>query len=263
MKWYDQNDKTAPIITAQGLLHSAHGAYTDVRLPETCVLFEIGMAMNHVERTFDTHVLIDKLPCLLDTPRCIGIADMKGVCCVKGGFGAPSAVDTLETLIALGVRRLIVSGMLGVFASHVHVGDVVIPRRMISEEGTSRHYCDMADGISPDRNLHEQAVRYTAPHFATYTDDAVSTDGVYRQTFEKESMWRGRGCVGVDMESSALLAAARYHGIPAVTLLIGSDKHPMQPGDPAWDWGNEGFDAARERFVELSVRFAGHVSAVE
>lgn len=64
------------------------------------------------------------------------------------------------------------------------------------------------------------------------------------------------GCVGVDMESSALLSVSRYHSIPAVSILLCSDKHPLSENDTAWDWGNADFREIRENFVKQAVMFA-------
>lgn len=257
MKWFIEDDHTPPVITPEGMLQSEHGGNTTVCLPETCVLFEIGMAMRHLDDRFDTETLVEELPGFLTSPKCVAIRDIPGVCFVKGGFGAPAAVDTLEALLALGVRRVVVSGMLGVFGEQTGVGDVVIPSRIKSEEGTSWHYADGAEDARPDAALHAKACAFFADRFRTLSLPTVSTDAIYRQTFRKEALWRDAGYVGVDMESSALLAVCRCAGIPAVSLLIASDKHPARPGDTAWAWGASGFREARERFVEACAAFAG------
>ena len=64
----------------------------------------------------------------------------------------------------------------------------------------------------------------------------VSTDGIYRQTYKKEQLWRGKGAAGVDMETSAMLSVGKYLGVRTAALLTASDKHPMHSGDPKWKW---------------------------
>ena len=64
----------------------------------------------------------------------------------------------------------------------------------------------------------------------------VSTDAVYRQTFFKEKIWRQKGAVGVDMETSALLSVGAYLNINIVSILIASDKHPLNESDCPWKW---------------------------
>jgi len=57
------------------------------------------------------------------------------------------------------------------------------------------------------------------------------------------------------MELSALLTVARYRGIPAVGLLIVSDKHDLD-GNSRWTWGDDGFPERRLRAVDLLIEFA-------
>lgn len=63
-----------------------------------------------------------------------------------------------------------------------------------------------------------------------------ATDAVYRQTFGKERLWREKGAVGVDMETSAVFSVARYLGLKAIALLMVSDIHPIRPNAPKWEW---------------------------
>lgn len=61
----------------------------------------------------------------------------------------------------------------------------------------------------------------------------VSTDAVYRQTFFKEALWREKGSVGVDMETSALYSVGALLDINVVSILIASDKHPLNECESA------------------------------
>ena len=86
----------------------------------------------------------------------------------------------------------------------------------------------------------------------------VSTDAVYRQTFEKERLWRERGAVAVDMEMSAVFSVSRYLGLKAVGLLTVSDLHPLHPGEPKWAWHmtREMRDALTEKSLAAAKRIA-------
>jgi purine-nucleoside phosphorylase len=65
----------------------------------------------------------------------------------------------------------------------------------------------------------------------------VTTDAVYRQTFHKEALWREKGAVGVDMETSAVFSISRLKGIEAVMVMIVSDVHPLSPEEKTdWKW---------------------------
>ncbi|MDA3785500.1 MAG: hypothetical protein PF568_01170 [Deltaproteobacteria bacterium] len=54
--------------------------------------------------------------------------------------GAPMAVLTLEKLIALGCRKIVVMGWCGSLVSQLKVGDIFLPTWGQSEEGVSAHY---------------------------------------------------------------------------------------------------------------------------
>jgi purine-nucleoside phosphorylase len=82
----------------------------------------------------------------------------------------------------------------------------------------------------------------------------VSTDAVFRQTLNKELAWRQASVLGVDMEMSALLAVAQYHRIPAVGLLIVSDKHVLDPS-AAWHWGGEELKKNKAVAIDMFVEF--------
>ena len=100
------------------------------------------------------------------------------------------------------------------------------------EEGTSLHYYPSIEASYPCEEMLDAAVSALQIH----RYPIVSTDAVYRQTFCKEQLWRGKGAVGVDMETSAVFSVAQYLGIKAVALLMVSDIHPMKPGEPKWEW---------------------------
>lgn len=244
------------VITAEKHIASQHGSSITNRLPKTCVIFEIGMAMEFIENNFETIELLDKLPCFLENPKCIAIKDNPNVCFTRGGYGAPAAVDTLETVKALGVKQVIIVGMCGGFSENINVGDVVIPSRIYSEEGTSQHYFENILFASPDKELFNKAENYFLGTFNLTTNATVTTDAVYRQTLAKEALWRKNGCVGVDMESSALLAVSKYYSIPAVSILLCSDKHPLNENDKSWEWGDINFRETRKNFIRQSVMFA-------
>lgn len=261
MRWYIEGDDTPAIITAKGHIQSAHGNADAPTLPGICVLYELGMAMGFVQEAFDTYTLIESLPGFINNAPCIAVRGMEGVCFTHGGYGGPSAVDTLETLCALGVHTVVVVGMCGGFGQSLRVGDVVIPYRIRSEEGTSWHYVKDAEYAYPDAALHSRALAHFGGTYNVCADATVTTDAVYRQTFAKEDFWRAQGCVGVDMEASAVLTVAGVRQMRAAALLIVSDRHPLSPSDTAWAWGNAAFKETRKRFIQDTVAFATSLQA--
>lgn len=152
---------------------------------------------------------------------------------MHGGYGAPQAVDTIETLAALDVKNIITIGMFGTFSSNVNSGDILIPNKAFSEEGTSLHYYENAEFFEPDAMLLEKATKFINN---SYNFPIVSTDAVYRQTFFKEELWRSKGAIGVDMETSAIYSVSKYLGLNSISILIASDKHPLNENEKSWKW---------------------------
>ena len=65
------------------------------------------------------------------------------------------AVLTLEKLVALGARALIVYGWCGSLNASLRIGDVLLPTWAVSDEGTSAHYPveGRAESHGPSRTL--------------------------------------------------------------------------------------------------------------
>ena len=82
----------------------------------------------------------------------------------------------------------------------------------------------------------------------------VSTDAVYRQTLCKEQLWRDKGAVGVDMETSAIFSVSKYLGLKAVAMLMVSDIHPIDSNSAKWEWKMT--NEMRYNLVDQAVAFA-------
>lgn len=256
MNWKISGDNTFPVITAEKHINSGHGNKNAAMLPETCVIFEMGRALPYMKENYETVTLAEKLPCFLENPECIALKGHPSVCFTKGGYGAPASVDTLETLIALGVKKIVIIGLCGGFSRKISVGDVLVPHKTLCEEGTSHHYFEEIEFAFPDRELADSASAYFSQSFRVLTDASVTGDAVYRQTFAKEAYWRERGCAAVDMETSALLAVSKYYGLSAASVLLCSDKHPIDGKSGNWEWGKENFQEIREKYIRMAVQFA-------
>ena len=74
-----------------------------------------------------------------------------------------------------------------------------------------------------------------------------SMDAPFRETGAKAARRRKSGCLSVDMEASALLAAAGFYRIPAAVLLIGSD----HVGPSSWSPPRPSFERVRQTIRKL------------
>ena len=228
--WCLPNDSSKAVITAAEQIKSAHRECR-LRLPETAVLFFMSKGTDYFIENYNTGEMAEPFPRFLN--RC-PIWEIKGLnlCFLASGRGAPQAVDTVETLAALGVKNIIAVGMCGAYDESVRVGEIIAPQKAFVEEGTSLHYYESIEASYPNGDLLEKAIVLLS--VSNYP--IVSSDAVYRQTFDKEQLWREKGAVGVDMETSAVFSVAQYLGLKAVALLMVSDIHPIKPGAPKWEW---------------------------
>lgn len=238
-----------PVITARRQVESAHRG-APLALPDTAAVFFMSGGMELVRESYSCRVLTERFPRFLQGGPVLQIEAGNRLCALHGGSGAPMAADTVEVLAASGVRRIVAIGMCGVFRRDVDVGDVLLPPFAWVEEGTSPHY-DASRRAEPSE-------RVTACLTAAFPEGkrlpVVSMDAVYRQTFRKEAAWRARGCVGVDMETSAVLTVARSLGLEAGAALIASDKHPESPEETPWAWKLT--REARKPFIRRCVEAA-------
>ena len=189
-----------------------------VRLPSSCVL----SLVPGIDRIIPYHP-VGQGSFLMHSSYSIFSVQSEFVL-IFGGVGAPAAVISLEIIRELGVKELIVLGVCGLLDDSIKTGSLLVPDTFISEEGTSGLYrtSEETAGQNPQlvRHIHDLLNTHKMPF---YQGAHWSTDAPFRETGQKVDRYRKAGCLSVDMEASALLAAARFHRIPAAVLLIGSD----------------------------------------
>jgi purine-nucleoside phosphorylase len=256
LMWMHNEDKSEPVITAKKHIDSSHKGGKMTKLPPKAVVFCMGCAMEYLKENYNAKVITKKVPKFIGTSECLAIEGHPNVCFVHGGYGSPAIADTVETLVALGVKDIILIGLCGGFSDKVNVGDVIIPNMILSEEGTSLHYYESIQFINQSASMVLKGASYFSQYFKTYQLNTVTTDAVYRETFYKENYWRTMGCVAVDMESSALLSVSKYYGIEANVILLVSDKHPISQEDEKWKWGSLDFDNILKDFINHSIKYS-------
>jgi uridine phosphorylase len=147
--------------------------------------------------------------------------------------GAPMAVLTLEKLVALGTRHLIVYGWCGSLHESLHIGDLLLPTWSVSTEGTSAHY---PVGRRPESDPAAQqllADRLRTRGLSVRSGPVWTTDAPYRESTVEVDRLGKKGILGVDMEFGALVAAAAFRKVRLNAVLLVSDElwsGEWQPG---------------------------------
>lgn len=245
-----KDDLTQPVITAGNHIAGCHRR-SNLKLSKTALLFYMHGGIEFLTKNYNTGCLTERFPRFLNACPVYQVKGYNNLCFLNGGYGAPQSADTVETLNALGVKKIVSVGMLGAFSKNLKQNDIIIPSKAFSEEGTSRHYYENAEFFCPDETLMNYALE-SIINGKNYP--IVTTDAVYRQTFYKENLWRNKGAVGVDMETSALFSVGKYLGIKVVSVLIVSDVHPYSKEESKWEWTM--LPENREIFFEKTINFA-------
>ena len=172
------------------------------------------------------------------------------------GFGAPTAVMSLEELVAFGIKKFVSLGAAGGLQPNMNIGDIVICDRAIRDEGTSFHYLPDEKFAYASPELTE--LLYTAferKGIECSRGSSLTTDAPYRETFEKVRQHRSEGVLTVEMEVSALFAVGAYRGISLSSVFTISDILSEE------DW-NQGYHSEEKleslkKIFEVAIEILG------
>ena len=140
------------------------------------------------------------------------------------GFGAPTAVMTLEELIAFGIKRFVNIGAAGGLQQNMNIGDIVICDRAIRDEGASHHYLPAEKYALPCPELTERlCTAFERKGIQYVKGTSWTTDAPYRETIEELRQYRADGVATVEMEASALFAVGAYRGVSVSSIFTISD----------------------------------------
>jgi len=151
---------------------------------------------------------------------------------VQAVVGAPWAAAHIEELTAYGCKKYIACGGCGIMQKDLAVGHLIIPVSAVRDEGTSYHYAPPSREIAMDDNAVQAIEAALAENSAPYIKAKTwTTDAIFRETSAKIALRKEEGCVAVEMETSAFIAAARYNNVVFGQILYAGDSL----ADNEWD----------------------------
>ena len=222
--FFGKHDHDALFSPDQVIRDHPRFAQRDWALPEHIVLFYQGSLARYLEQRPDTSRM--QLPITYPGPQLFTFEETNGRVGAVGGFGvgSPAAAMVLETLIALGCKRVINIGVAGGLQPDMPVGAVAVGTSAIRDEGTSHHYLVSTFPAEPSPiltgllsvELDVRAMPYRSG--PTWTIDAV-----YRETLAETRHYRDLGVLTVEMEAAAVYAVAQYRGIDAAGAFVVAD----------------------------------------
>lgn len=175
--------------------------------------------------------------------------DDKSILLAYPNTGASAAVIDFELLIASGIKKFVAFGTCGVFNSEIPQNSIIVPTTAIREEGTSYHYLPADETVSfPDSFVEIMLKSAEDLGFVTSGGAIWTTDAVYRETIDKIDQMQAQGCIGVEMELSALMAVAKYRKVDFAEFLIVDDLVP-----PQRNITRKTVDRKSEKYLELAL----------
>lgn len=172
-------------------------------------------------------------------------------------IGAPAAVTTLEEMIALGVRDILIIGTGGSLQPALPVGSLIVPTSAIREDGVSFHYAPAGSELAPDETLAQALAEAVVAQGSVVTYGPVWTiDAPYRETRAKVAAYGAMGVLAAEMEAAALFALAKFRGIRLALLLAISDEifHEWRPG-----FHSEELRAAKQLMIQAALQVAANL----
>ncbi len=165
-------------------------------------------------------------------------------------IGAPMAAMTLEKLIALGAREIVVFGWCGGLLPDDAIGDLVCVQNTWVGEGTSQYYGEHRDGRVDAQLLLELETLLDENNVSFRHGSCWSTDAPYRETRAMLRQLRKEHNIdSVDMEISALVSVATFRKVALAALFVVSDL----PMAKEWRAGfkQKGFKHQVEAMIQL------------
>jgi len=157
---------------------------------------------------------------------------------IHSGIGAPQTGDVVLALSCTPCRHLIFTGSFGGLTEELGIGDLLVITESIGGDGSSSY---LQNGelsprlfLMPARPhtglndlLEEYAARMaSAESVPLHKGKVFSSDSLVAELMHLDQITGQLGCMGIEMETSAVFNAAALAGISAAALLITSDCIP-------------------------------------
>ena len=177
----------------------------------------------------------------------------KKIAIYKTLIGAAGTVGLLEESIAKGGKKFVVFGSCGTLDKDISVGNFIIPTAAYRDEGTSYHYMPASDYIEVKTSgkLSEIMTELKLPHIKGKT---WTTDAIYRETRNNMLKRKSEGCLTVEMECAAVMAAGQFRDIEVYQYLYAEDNLDSDE----WERRSMGSVplSAKERYLLIALDIA-------
>lgn len=225
-------------------------------LPEKCVFAFLGNIVDEFAKKYGAVVLDEIQTVSQNFPIYAVEYRNQSICLVQVPMGASAATSILDTLIALGCKKIIATGSCGVLVD-MPENAFIIPTKALRAEGTSYHYLEPSRFIELDKDFITHIETSFTKMNIPYTECTTwTTDGFFRET---EDMVKYRitedDCSVVEMECSALAACAKKRGAQFGQFLFTADSLANAKKYDSRDFGIDSHEKALEIALEIIENF--------
>ena len=152
---------------------------------------------------------------------CSGFYKGVKVMVVSTGIGGASTAIAVEELRNIGVETLIRIGSCGALQKNIKLGELIIAKGAVREDGTSETYVQKSYPAIADPLVLMSLMESAKELNLTYHCGLIrSHDALYADNGrELESYWRQKGVLGSDMETSALFVIGGLRNLRTASVL--------------------------------------------
>lgn len=221
-------------------------------VPERCIIPFYGSLISEFERRGHLHKLMSFESTVIEGIHLYEM-DYKGevLAVMSPGFGAPYAAGNLELAIAMGCKKFIVIGSCGVLDASITRDKLIVLSSAIRDEGTSYHYLPSTREVEANpemvKKIQDFLIKTNVDHIV---GKSWTTDAFFRETPNKINARKAEGAICVEMESSALIAVAKFRKVDLGYIIAAGDDVSGLTWDQRLQTKNASFP---ERFFWLAA----------
>lgn len=143
---------------------------------------------------------------------------------IHAPLGSSASGGFLEELISLGVKDVCFCGGAGSLIKGHKVGDFVLVKSAIRDEGLSYHYLKPSREVKLNTPFVKKFESYIKNKGIPYRAGKTwTTDAFYRETFAKRNLRVKEGACIVEMEQAALIAVSKFRHINYAAIIYCGD----------------------------------------
>lgn len=139
----------------------------------------------------------------------------------KSYFGGPNVAAVVEELSSFGVREIVLWGYCGGIEKDIGLGDTIVAKGAIREDGVSYHYTEDEDAFVYANWLDEWQEK--AKRWGFREGLIWSCDALYRETQGKITEYRAQGVSAVEMEVASFYTVCTHRKVKGIAFLVVSD----------------------------------------